>query len=113
MHLLKELIGTSGERKAVIIAVQTMLKPLLAAGIEPDFVTSLDYNTVSTRFDIASVTKIFTAAAVMQLVDRDEIGLDTRVMPFIGVEGTKISDDVTVYHCLTHTSGIGDDADEG
>jgi hypothetical protein len=34
----------------VIIAVQTMLKPLLAAGIEPDFVTSLDYNTVSTRF---------------------------------------------------------------
>jgi hypothetical protein len=30
--------------------VQTMLKPLLAAGIEPDFVTSLDYNTVSTRF---------------------------------------------------------------
>ncbi len=27
-----------------------MLKPLLAAGIEPDFVTSLDYNTVSTRF---------------------------------------------------------------
>ncbi|MGN6367385.1 MAG: motility associated factor glycosyltransferase family protein [Phycisphaerae bacterium] len=37
-------------RKAVIIAVQTMLKPLLAAGIEPDFVTSLDYNTVSTRF---------------------------------------------------------------
>ncbi len=37
-------------RRAVIIAVQTMLKPLLAAGIEPDFVTSLDYNTVSTRF---------------------------------------------------------------
>ena len=27
-----------------------MLKPLLAAGIEPDFVTSLDYNTVTTRF---------------------------------------------------------------
>jgi hypothetical protein len=71
MHLLKELIeepeARSREpeenskldtrnsklprgRRAVIIAVQTMLKPLLAAGIEPDFVTSLDYNTVSTRF---------------------------------------------------------------
>jgi hypothetical protein len=45
MHLLHQAKG-----KAVIIAVQTMLKPLLAAGIEPDFVTSLDYNTVSTRF---------------------------------------------------------------
>jgi hypothetical protein len=52
MHLLHELVGTdpSAPRRAVIIAVQTMLKPLLAAGIEPDFVTSLDYNTVSTRF---------------------------------------------------------------
>jgi CubicO group peptidase (beta-lactamase class C family) len=69
-------------------------------------------NTTSTRFDIASVTKIFTTAAIMQLVDRGEIALDTRVMPFIGIEGTKISDDVTVLHCLTHTSGIADDADE-
>ncbi len=48
MHLLKEVVR--GKRRAVIIAVQTMLKPLLAAGIEPDFVTSLDYNTISTRF---------------------------------------------------------------
>ena len=52
MHLLHEIKGDAegNGRKAVIIAVQTMLKPLLAAGIEPDFVTSLDYNTVSTRF---------------------------------------------------------------
>jgi hypothetical protein len=44
------LLASDVSRNAVIIAVQTMLKPLLAAGIEPDFVTSLDYNTVSTRF---------------------------------------------------------------
>jgi CubicO group peptidase (beta-lactamase class C family) len=69
-------------------------------------------NTVDTRFDIASVTKIFTAAAILQLVERGEIALDTRVMPFIRIDGTRISDDVTVYHCLTHTSGIADDADE-
>ena len=69
-------------------------------------------NTVETRFDTASVGKIFTAAAIMQLVDRGELTLDTRVMPFLGIDGTRISDDVTVYHCLTHTSGIGDDADE-
>src|SRR3546814_452671 len=62
-------------------------------------------NTVDTRFDIASVTKIFTAAAIMQVVDRGEIALDTPVIPFIGIEGTAISDKVTVFHCLTHTSG--------
>ena len=44
-HLLHEAKG-----KAVIIAVQTMLKPLLDLGIEPDFVTSLDYSPISARF---------------------------------------------------------------
>jgi CubicO group peptidase (beta-lactamase class C family) len=69
-------------------------------------------NDITTRFDIASVTKLFTAAAIMQLVDQGKLALDTRVMPLLGIEGTPISDDVTVFHCLTHTSGIGDDADE-
>ena len=31
---------------------------------------------------------------------------------YLGLEGTVISPDVTVRHLLTHTSGIGDDADE-
>lgn len=69
-------------------------------------------NTTDTRFDTASVTKIFTAAAIMQLVDQGRVTLETRIMPFLGIDGTTISDTVTVYHCLTHTSGIADDADE-
>lgn len=44
-HLLHEANG-----RAVIIAVQTMLKPLLEMGIEPHFVTSLDYHDICTRF---------------------------------------------------------------
>lgn len=44
-HLLKEAKG-----RAVIVAVQTTLQPLLELGIEPDFVTSLDYHDISTRF---------------------------------------------------------------
>lgn len=69
-------------------------------------------NTTGTRFDIASVSKIFTAAAIMQLVDGNKLTLDTRVMPLLEIDGTKISDDVTIHHLLTHTSGIADDADE-
>ncbi len=69
-------------------------------------------NTVEMRFDIASVTKLFTAAAVMQLVEQGKLSLDTRLMPALGISGTPISDEVTIRHCLTHTSGIADDADE-
>ena len=35
-----------------------------------------------------------------------------RVIAYLGLEGTKISDDVNVFHLLTHTSGIGDDCEE-
>jgi CubicO group peptidase (beta-lactamase class C family) len=38
--------------------------------------------------------------------------LDTRVIEFLGLEGTAISPDATVYHLLTHSSGIGDDCEE-
>lgn len=44
-HLLKDAQG-----RAVIVAVQTTLQPLLEMGIEPDYVTSLDYHDICTRF---------------------------------------------------------------
>lgn len=36
--------------KVIVIAAQTALKPLLARGIRPDFVTALDYSHISSRF---------------------------------------------------------------
>jgi CubicO group peptidase (beta-lactamase class C family) len=68
--------------------------------------------TVETRFDTASITKLFTAVATLQLVERDAFALDTPVIEYLGLEGKGISSEVTPYHLLTHTSGIGDDADE-
>jgi hypothetical protein len=44
-HLLPRVAG-----KACIIAVQTTLQPLLEIGVEPQFVTSLDYHDICTRF---------------------------------------------------------------
>lgn len=69
-------------------------------------------NTLGTRFDTASITKLFTAVATLQLIDLKKLALDTRVIDFLNLEGTSISRDVTVFHLLTHSSGIADDADE-
>ena len=69
-------------------------------------------NSLDVRFDTASITKLFTAVAVLQLIDEGRLALDTRALDCLGLAGTAISGDVTVYHLLTHTSGIGDDADE-
>ena len=69
-------------------------------------------NNLETRFDTASITKLFTAVATLQLIDQQRLAFDTRVIDLLGLEGTAISNEVTVYQLLTHTSGIGDDAEE-
>jgi CubicO group peptidase (beta-lactamase class C family) len=68
--------------------------------------------SLETRLDTASITKLFTAVATLQLVERGAFGLDTSVIDYLGLDGTGISAAVTPYHLLTHTSGIRDDADE-
>lgn len=68
--------------------------------------------TLATRFDIASVTKLFTAVATLQLIERGALTFDTPVVETLGLQGTTIAPAVTVSHLLTHTSGIADDADE-
>jgi CubicO group peptidase (beta-lactamase class C family) len=65
-------------------------------------------NRPETRFRIASVGKIFTAAAILQLIDAGKLTLDTRVVECLGLEETKIPPEATVRHMLTMTSGIAD-----
>src|SRR6266513_5688161 len=69
-------------------------------------------NTFTMRFDSASVTKLFTSVATLQLIDRGLLAFDTPVIDFLGLHDTAISGAVNVFHLLTHTSGIADDADE-
>lgn len=69
-------------------------------------------NTLDTRFDSASITKLFTSVAVLQQVGRGNLDLETSIHHYVDLEGTTISPEVTLLHLLTHTSGIRDDADE-
>lgn len=68
--------------------------------------------TMDTRFDTASITKLFTSAAVFTLIDRGRLALDDSIHDHAELEGTTIAREVTLRHLLTHTSGIADDADE-
>ena len=69
-------------------------------------------NRPDTRFDTASVTKLFTAAAILRLVQEQRLQLEDRIADLIDLTGTRIPVEVTVFQLLTHTSGIADDADE-
>ena len=69
-------------------------------------------NTVDTRFAVASMTKGFTALAVVRLIEQGTIELGTTARSLLGTDLPMIADDVTVEHLLAHRSGIGDYLDE-
>lgn len=72
-----DLLARPGVRdQVVIIATQTVLKPLLARGIRPHFVTALDYHEISRRFyegltatDVAGVTLVVEPQANPAILD--------------------------------------------
>ena len=71
---------------------------------------SLELNvpvTLNTSFPLASMTKIFTAAAIMQIVEERKIQLDEPVSQILNGLPAQWSA-VTVRHCLAHTSGLPD-----
>lgn len=65
-----------------------------------------------TMFRIGSVTKQFTAAAILKLAERGKLSIDdplTRFLPDYPMQGHEI----TLRHLLTHTSGLPNYTDLG
>jgi CubicO group peptidase (beta-lactamase class C family) len=97
----------SGHLPGVAVAVNQGGKTVKVAGygfanVELDVPV-----TPQTVFQIQSVTKQFTATAIMMLAEEDKLSLDAKVSACL--EGTPESwKDITVRHLLTHTSGIKD-----
>lgn len=68
--------------------------------------------TPDSLFQIGSITKVWTATLVLQLVDDGRLDLDepvAEVLPGFRVADANVTRAVTTRHLLTHTSGIGGD----
>jgi CubicO group peptidase (beta-lactamase class C family) len=68
--------------------------------------------TPDSVFQIGSVSKVWTATVVMQLVDEGKIALDTPVSEIITdlqLRDPEVTKKVTIWNLLTHTSGIDGD----
>jgi CubicO group peptidase (beta-lactamase class C family) len=67
--------------------------------------------TPQTQFPIASLSKSFTAIAVLQLVEAGKIDLDAPVkqyLPDFTLADTKTAAQITIRQLLSHTSGLSD-----
>jgi CubicO group peptidase (beta-lactamase class C family) len=70
-----------------------------------------------TLFRVASVSKIFTCAAIDQLTKTGALGLNLRAFPFLGVTALPLTDpdpemdNITVQQLATRKSGLADDVE--
>jgi len=60
---------------------------------------------VDTLFDLASLTKLYTATATLRLVAAGSLGLDDHLEDLLGAAGQHLPG-VTVRHLLEHRSGL-------
>jgi D-alanyl-D-alanine carboxypeptidase len=66
-------------------------------------------NTLETRFRIGSMNKMFTATAILQLVQAKQLSLDDTVGKHLpAYPNQDVASKVTIHHLLTHTGGTGD-----
>lgn len=66
-------------------------------------------NDADTKMHVGSITKQFTAAAILQLVGKGTVRLDTPINDYLPPEYRSSKwEAVTLHHLLSHTSGIPD-----
>jgi CubicO group peptidase (beta-lactamase class C family) len=66
-------------------------------------------NRANTQFRFGSMGKMFTAVAIMQLVQAGRIDLQAPIGTYLkGYPNEEIARQVTINHLLTHTGGTGD-----
>lgn len=100
----------------VLVARRGVIAKWKAYG-EAAVYTNADYDTMAhpvpmakdTIFDLASVSKLFTATAVMQLWDEGKLSLDAPVAKYLPKFAAHGKQNVTVRELLTHTSGLAPD----
>lgn len=66
-------------------------------------------NTVNTLFDVGSIAKTFTAAAILQLEMQGKLKTDDSISKYLG-DFPKDKAGITIHHLLTHTAGLKLDA---
>ena len=62
-------------------------------------------NNLDTKFNIASMGKMFTGVSIMQLHERGVLDINQPVVKYL--KDFPLGNEITVFHLLSHTSGVG------
>ncbi|MFC7492631.1 MULTISPECIES: serine hydrolase [unclassified Nocardioides] len=110
------------QRRLEVLAAKHHVPGAQLGILEGDDVVEAAYGVLNNRtgqpattesvFQIGSISKVWTATVVMQLVDEGKISVDTpvvEVLPELRLSDPEVTKQLTIRHLLTHTSGIDGD----
>lgn len=105
--LVDELAGADRFSGAVLLAKDGEVLLSKAVGLAD---RSFDVpNRVDTKFNLGSMNKMFTAVAVLQLVQEGLLELDAHLADVLpDYPNRAVAERITIHQLLTHTSGLGD-----
>ncbi|MEO5802999.1 MAG: serine hydrolase domain-containing protein [Verrucomicrobiota bacterium] len=103
--LFAEFDRTNSPGAAVMVIKEG--KPVFAKGYGLAILADKILCSTNTNFRLASVTKQFTAMAIMILAERGKLSLEDKMTKFFP-EFPDYGKEITIRHLLTHTSGLLD-----
>ncbi len=105
-QLVEDLSNKDKFSGTVLIAKDQNIIYTKAIGLankEQNSTTNLD-----TKFNLASMTKMFTSIAIAQLVEQKQIKFSDKIVKILPSLPKNIYGKITVHQLLTHTAGTGD-----
>jgi CubicO group peptidase (beta-lactamase class C family) len=93
-----------------VVLVQQGSRRAFAAGVGPAERAFGARNALDTRFQIASISKLFVSVAVMRLVDEGKLSLDTPIGGYVaGLPSAMAA--IPIFALMQHTAGLPRESD--
>jgi len=104
---MEKVVAADKFAGAVLVAKNS--KPIFERAYGMSDKTSGRPNRIETKFNLASMNKMFTSVAVAQLAERGKLSFNDPVGKFFPDYPNKhAAEKITIHHLLTHTSGLAD-----
>ncbi len=113
LQAMLDLVVSDAGIPGAIMAIQTPTESWIGASGKADLGDATQGRdpqamTADTQVHLAGVTRLFTAALIMKLVEENKIKLDDTVDQWLFPDAVPAADQITLRMLLNHTSGLHD-----
>ena len=91
-----------------VVSIEQHRKWIFKQALGEADIANQRYNRLETKFSMAGGSKVFTAVAILKLIEEGKLSLGAKLGSLLPYDLGSISRDITIRQLLNHTSGVGD-----